>query len=96
MDRHRTHLKSIKGLIDEIDPEDYRLIEKLVIKEVAAQNLSFHSLRCRNSGQKKFIEFHLLFPKGTPIEVAEQHSSLIEKEIQAQIASDLSIHLQSI
>jgi cation diffusion facilitator family transporter len=90
--------ESVNGLMDEINPADYDLIQRLVQEETSAKSLFFHRLRCRNTGKKRFIEFHLTFPKGTLIEEAHDVASQIEAQIQSRLNSpaDFSIHLEAL
>ncbi|HYF03641.1 MAG TPA: cation transporter dimerization domain-containing protein, partial [Patescibacteria group bacterium] len=57
----------------------------------------FHRLRLRESGQKIFVDFHMQFPDGTPIEKAHALATEAEREIEAAMPlhTDVFTHLES-
>jgi len=89
--------KSFKGLMDHALPEK----ELAVIREIITLNLepemTFHALRSRQAGAKKFVDFHLLLPGIINIKDAHQRMEKIEHGIKCQIKDcEVQIHAEPI
>jgi cation diffusion facilitator family transporter len=74
--------QSVGGLMDESDPAMERLVRDTLDRETAARNLRYHELRYRNSGTSVWVEVHLLFPAGVPLEDAHAAATAIEEALQ--------------
>jgi cation diffusion facilitator family transporter len=87
--------RSADGLMDAALPEkDVRHAEALIAAELPA-DASFHALRTRKAGARRFLEFHLLVP-GT-ISVADAHAlcDRIEAALMAKLArAEITIHVE--
>jgi cation diffusion facilitator family transporter len=77
--------ESVRGLMDEGDPELHRQLIDLLDRETRRRGLQYHELRHRNSGVRVWIDLHLLFPADRPIERAHREAT----EIEAAIAEEL-------
>ncbi|PHX62977.1 MAG: cation-efflux pump [Planctomycetaceae bacterium] len=89
--------KSFKGLMDHALPEK----ELAIIREIITHNLeskmTFHALRSRQAGAKKFVDFHLLLPGLLSIKVGHQLMEKIEHAIKLQIKDcQVQIHAEPI
>lgn len=63
---------AVSGLMDKTNPV-YQLKAMNALDNFSAEhNVSYHRLRLRESGQRVYVDFHIVFPEGTPIEVAHQ------------------------
>ena len=60
-------------------------------------HISFHRQRLRESGQRVYVDFHIVFPDGTPIETAHQFASEAEQCVVDVIdhPSEVMSHLES-
>lgn len=89
--------KSVLGLIDTaIDRTEIKKIEQ-ILKKHQKRNLAFHKIQTRQSGQKKFISFHLLFPNQWSIKKAHDLAEKIEKEVKTKILNAIvQTHLEPI
>ncbi len=88
---------SVNGLMDRSNPE---LLGKAhdILKEFCFKNdISFHRLRLRESGQRIFVDFHMQFPDGTPIEKAHALATEVERQIETAmpLQTDVFTHLES-
>jgi cation diffusion facilitator family transporter len=87
--------RSADGLMDAALPaKDVKRVETLIRAELPA-DASFHALRTRKAGARRFIEFHLLVP-GT-LSVAESHAlcDRIEAALTANLAkAHVTIHVE--
>lgn len=88
--------RSIGGLMDEADPEIERKLRDLLRQEAEKHHIQFHRLRHRDSGNKLFIDVHLLFPKNTPIEHAHAVATKIEHLIDDifSVSVEATTHLE--
>ncbi len=88
--------QSVGGLMDEADPELERKIRRALDAETQKRGLSYHELRYRSSGASLWIEFHLLFPKGSLIEEAHWKATEIEEALKANLGEPVHIttHLE--
>ncbi len=87
--------RSADGLMDAaLPPEEVMRAEALIRAELP-EDASFHALRTRKAGARRFLEFHLLVP-GT-MSVHDSHSlcDRIEASIIAHLAkSHVTIHVE--
>jgi cation diffusion facilitator family transporter len=90
--------QSIGGLMDEVDPETGAQIKQLLDRMTAELGIQYHGLRHRNAGNTMWVEFHLLFAKGTPLELAHQIATQIEESIEKEFAmrTEIISHLETI
>jgi len=90
--------RSVGGLMDEADSEAEEKIRTLLNEETKKRALAYHELRCRNSGNSLWVEFHLLFPTATLLEEAHKISTEIESTLYRSINSNLHVitHLEPV
>ena len=88
--------QSIGGLMDEGSKKTADSIRKILEKETVNKGLEYHQLRFRESGNILWIEFHLLFPKGTLLENAHNIATELEKTIKNNLNMQANIisHLE--
>ncbi|MCK5573283.1 MAG: cation diffusion facilitator family transporter, partial [Bacteroidetes bacterium] len=79
--------QSVGGLMDEGDPHLEQLIRSTLEAETGKRNLRYHELRYRQGGTGVWVEFHLLFPNDTVLELAHQSAT----EIEMALANTLPI-----
>jgi cation diffusion facilitator family transporter len=90
--------RSIGGLMDEVDPQMETQIKQLLDDMTSRFGILYHGLRHRNAGNTIWIEFHLLFPKGIPLELAHSLATQIEEKIigDLPIRAEVISHLETI
>lgn len=77
--------RSISGFLDEaLEKKDIEKIKK-IFKKYEKNGLKFHSLKSRQSAQKKFLNFHILFPNNWSIKKSHDLVYKIEKEIKKEL-----------
>ena len=88
--------QSVGGLMDEADPAIEQLVRDTLDRETAARDLKYHELRYRNSGTSVWVEVHLLFPAGVPVEDAHSAATAIEEALQdaLPVASRVLTHIE--
>lgn len=76
--------RSIAGLLDPAIPEDERAeITRIFIEYSRRYGVSFHALRTRHAGTRRFISFHLLVPDAWTVD----HAHRLAEEIESRIRS---------
>ena len=83
--------QSVGGLMDEADAVSEEKIRAVLDEETRNRSLVFHELRCRNSGNSVWIEFHLLFPATTMLDSAHRISTEIESRLCGLF--DMPVHI---
>jgi cation diffusion facilitator family transporter len=76
--------QSVGGLMDEVDPQVEARIRHLLEEMTSQGGVEFHGLRNRNAGNTTWVEFHLLFPKGTLLESAHELATRIEERLERE------------
>lgn len=86
--------ESIGGLMNEVKPETLKKLSDKLISIKKEYWIDIHELRFWHSGDKVFIDFHLILPYYFNIKQTHEEENLIEVEIQKDFPSaDLKLHL---
>lgn len=89
--------RSAMGLLDTSIPPPEREMIMQALLPYKDKNIEFHSLMTRQSGQRKFISFHLLMPGAWDIQqghdVAEEVESLI-RTLFSETPTTVFIHME--
>jgi cation diffusion facilitator family transporter len=87
--------RSANGLMDVSLPGDEVAdIERTIRAELPGE-ASFHALRTRKSGRRRFLEFHLVVPGGQSVEAAHALCDRIEAAIGNRLANaQVTIHVE--
>jgi cation diffusion facilitator family transporter len=89
---------SVSGLLDVAIPNaDLGEIHKLFAEYSRRYGVSFHALRTRQAGARRFVTFHLLVPDAWSVKQAHQLSEEIESRIRALVPqASLLTHIEPI
>ncbi len=89
--------QSAGGLMDEVSSDIGNSLRSILDTETIKSGLRYHQLRYRESGNSLWIEFHLLFPKGTLLDDAHKTATEIEYLIKNSFKKEVNIvtHLES-
>ena len=90
--------QSIGGLMDEGDPMLEKIIRKALDDETGRRGLAYHELRYRQSGTSIWVEFHLLFARGSLLEDAHWKATEIEAALKSTlpVAVNVITHLEPV
>jgi cation diffusion facilitator family transporter len=82
-------------LVDvKLSDEEEGLIQS-IITEHYADYVSYHNLRSRKSGRERFLDLHLVVPKGKQIAEAHRFCDHLERDIKEKIPNlNILIHLE--
>jgi len=88
--------QSIGGLMDEGNKDTADAIKNILDHQTNSRGLEYHQLRYRESGNVLWLEFHLLFPKGTLLEDAHNTATELEITIKKNLNAQTNIitHLE--
>ena len=88
--------QSVGGLMDEASHELEKSIRAVLDDETVKRGLHYHQMRCRESGNSIWVEYHLLFPGNTLLYDAHLAATEIESIINASLARPVRIvsHLE--
>jgi cation diffusion facilitator family transporter len=87
--------RTVDGLMDTaLSPAELSQTEKLIKAELFA-GASFHDLRTRKAGARRFIEFHLLVPGKTSVNQSHALCDRIENSIANHLSkATVTIHVE--
>jgi cation diffusion facilitator family transporter len=90
--------RSVAGLLDAAIPhDDQSEIDKLFAEYSKRYGVSFHALRTRQAGVRRFVTFHLLVPDAWTVKRAHQLSEEIESRIRSMVPqASLLTHIEPI
>lgn len=87
--------RSVSGLMDDALPDEELEIVRAAIEKHQGEGCTYHGLRTRKSGPRRFIDFHLLMPGETTVHDAHDLCELIENDIEGQLKrSEVTIHVE--
>lgn len=87
--------RSALGLVDAKLPDEEEAIIKSIISEHYSEFLEYHALRSRKSGPERFVDLHLVLPKGRHVSDAHDLCDHLERDIKARISNiNLLIHVE--
>ena len=89
--------RSFDGLMDHaLDPDDQARLRD-AIRTALPVGSTFHHLRTRLAGRRKFADFHLLVPGETPVRDAHVIAHEVEERVRAAVPDlELTIHVEPI
>jgi divalent metal cation (Fe/Co/Zn/Cd) transporter len=90
--------QSVGGLMDEADEQLESRVRSLLTKMTSEAGVQFHGLRQRSAGNTVWVEFHLLFPKGTLLDSAHALATRIEERLQQEldVRAEVISHLETL
>ncbi len=78
--------RSVRGLLDPaISSADQAEVTKLIDEYSRRYGVSFHAMRTRQAGARRFVSFHLLVPDAWTVAQAHQLSEEIEARMRAMV-----------
>lgn len=90
--------RSFAGLLDPAIPEEERAdVTRIFVEYSRRYGVSFHALRTRHAGARRFISFHLLVPDAWTVEHAHQLSEEIESRIRSLVPNASTfVHIEPV
>jgi cation diffusion facilitator family transporter len=90
--------RSVRGLLDPaISAEDQHEVTKLFGEYSRRYGVSFHALRTRQAGARRFVSFHMLVPDAWTVAHAHKLSEEIESRMRAMVPNaGILVHIEPI
>jgi len=87
---------AFSGLMDASDPELLEEISRLVTLNRRSAWIDIHRLRAWRSGNRVYVDFHLILPRNLSLEEAHKEVTDLERILRAQLAgaTDALIHAE--
>jgi cation diffusion facilitator family transporter len=93
----RILLRSSRTLVDEALPEEELEWIRETIRELGAERgvVSFHKLRARQAGNRRYVDLHLQFAEGTTLEAAHETAHAVTNAIRGRLeGADILVHVE--
>lgn len=74
--------RSVRGLMDESDPEMSSKIQSIFEAAMAEYKVKIHAVRHRNSGNRVWVEFHMMCPEQLTLARSHEIATIIERDIK--------------
>lgn len=88
---------SIDGLLDKALPERDQQRIRTVIGQELDEGSTFHALRTRQAGARRFVDFHLLLPGDVSLQSAHDVTQRVEQAVDAAFpGAETTIHVEPI
>lgn len=90
--------RSAQGLLDYAEPDTGRAIRGTLDSVCVELGVQYHGMRFRNTGQRVFIEVHLLFPFDVTLGEAHRLATLLEERLKQALdrPAEVVSHLESL
>ena len=90
--------RSVKGLLDAaISPVDKHEVTRLFSEYSRRYGVSFHALRTRQAGARRFVSFHMLVPDTWTVSQAHRLSEELEERIRSLVPNaSIDTHIEPI
>jgi cation diffusion facilitator family transporter len=89
--------RSFDGLMDRAWPEEDQTALRDLIHRTIPPGTTFHALRTRRAGSRRFADFHLLVPGNLTVRAAHEFAEAIESAVREALPSvQLTIHIEPI
>lgn len=88
--------QAFSGLMDASDPDLLEEISRLVSRNRRSTWIDIHRLRAWRSGNRIYVDFHLILPRNLSIEEAHREVTDLERILRSQLmgAADAMIHAE--
>jgi len=92
---YRVGRMALEGLVDFRIPQADEETLMATILEHTGQLVGVHEVRTRRSGSHKYIDLHLVMPKGASVEEAHEMCTHLEQDIEKRLENaDVTIHVE--
>jgi len=89
--------RSFEGLMDHALPDAELEILRKTIEAKLQPGMTYHALRTRQAGARRFVDFHLLVPGSQTVREAHAHSNVIEDGLRAALPGvEVTVHIEPI
>jgi cation diffusion facilitator family transporter len=85
------------GLMDRALPADEQRAVRVAVEGVLGDEETYHALRTRRAGSRRFVDLHLLVPGQSTVQQAHELANRVEDAIETQVpGAEASVHVEPI
>jgi cation diffusion facilitator family transporter len=89
--------RSFDGLMDHALPAEEQAAVRSAIERRLGPNMTYHALRTRQAGRRRFVDFHLLVPGRMSVQQAHTLTGEIEDAVRDTLPEmEVSVHIEPI
>ena len=89
--------RSFDGLMDHALPEREQEAVRAAVAAQLGPDMTFHALRTRRAGTRRFVEFHLLVPGDYTVRRAHDLTEKVEEAVRAALPGvEVTVHIEPI
>jgi cation diffusion facilitator family transporter len=89
--------RSFDGLMDHALPVEEQAAVRSAIERHLGPNMTYHALRTRQAGRRRFVDFHLLVPGRLSVQQAHTLTGQIEEAVRGVLPEmEVSVHIEPI
>jgi divalent metal cation (Fe/Co/Zn/Cd) transporter len=89
--------RSFNGLMDHALPEAEQAVIRQTIAAQLARGMTYHALRTRQAGSRRFADCHLLVPGGLTVRDAHDVANRIEQAVRLALPGlEVTVHVEPI
>ncbi|HEY7427289.1 MAG TPA: cation diffusion facilitator family transporter [Gemmataceae bacterium] len=94
---YRLIRRSFDGLMDHALPAEEQAAVRSAIERRLGPNMTYHALRTRQAGRRRFADFHLLVPGNLSVQQAHTLTGEIEEAVRGALPEmEVSVHIEPI
>ena len=89
--------RSFNGLMDHALPKPEQHAVRAAIEALLRPGLTYHALRTRQAGARRFVDFHLLVPGKWTVKDAHEFTEKVETAVRAALpGAEVTVHIEPI
>jgi cation diffusion facilitator family transporter len=89
--------RSFNGLMDHALPPAELQAVREAIQAQLQPDMTYHALRTRQAGSRRFADFHLLVPGRMTVAEAHEHTARVERAVEAALPGlEVTVHVEPI
>jgi cation diffusion facilitator family transporter len=89
--------RSFNGLMDHALPESEQATVRVAIEKTLPLGVTYHALRTRQAGARRFVDFHLLVPGAWSVQKGHDLTGRVEAAIEGEFpAIEVTVHIEPI
>jgi len=88
---------SFNGLMDHALPEAEQVLVRTAVDKILPRDVTYHALRTRQAGARRFADFHLLVPGAWSVQKAHDLTGQVEDAIKIALPGiEVTVHIEPI
>jgi cation diffusion facilitator family transporter len=89
--------RSFNGLMDHAWPMEDQAVVRAAIEKTLPPGLTYHALRTRQAGARRFVDFHLLVPGRWSVHKAHALTERVEAAVKSALPGvEVQVHIEPI